>query len=169
MKFYVIVDIEAPVRVDGEVVRYGRMAEDLRALVDLGFRVDRCVDQESGAWDLDNIQVKCVQLSTELCVEKFESVIEALELDTDGEETEVMGGLFGVFSGPSMRFNGSCRFTDRNKVEDMSIVSAFVTPVPGFDPVNRATDAEWQSRAWDRVSRAMIRRWGSYSARRRVA
>lgn len=169
MKFYVIVDIEAPVRVDGEVVRHGRMAEDLRGLVDLGFRVDRCGEAESGAWDLDDIQVKGVQASAELSVKQFEQLVEQLELETDAEEVSVMGGMYGFSSGPSLRFDGACRFSERHDVDTMSIVTAFVTPVPDFEPINRAMDAEWQSRAWSRVSRAIIRRWGSYSARRRVA
>jgi len=167
MRFYVIVDIEAPVRVDGEVVRHGRMAEDLRGLVDLGFRVDRCGQQESGAWDLDDIQVKFVQASAELSVKQFEQLIEQLELYTEAEECWVMGGIYGFTSGPSLRFDGACRFTERNDVDAMSIVSAYVTPVPSFDPVNRAKDEDWMHSAWERITRAIVARWGTYSAQKR--
>lgn len=167
MKFYVIVDIEAPVRVDGEVVRHGRMAEDLRGLVDLGFRVDRCGQQESGAWDLDDIQVKCVQASAELSVKQFEQLIERLELETDAEEVSVMGGMYGFNSGPSLRFDGACRFSERHDVDDMSIVNAYVTPIPSFEPVNRAKDEDWMARSWERITRAIVARWGSYQAQRK--
>ena len=167
MRFYVIVDIEAPVRVDGEVVRFGHMAKDLRGLIDLGFRVDRCGQDDSGAWDLDDVQVKLVQSSAELSVDQFDQLISQLELDTDGEEISVMGGMYGFTTGPSIRFNGACRFTDRHEVDDMAIVNACVTPIPSFDPANRANDDVWMSRCWERITRVIVAKWGSYQARRR--
>lgn len=169
MRFFCIVDIEAPVRVDGEVVRHGRMAEDLRGLIDLGFRVQRCGEDESGAWDLDDIQVKCVQASAELSVKEFESLVEALGLEASGDDVEVIGGMYGFNSVPSLRFDGACRFTERHDVDDMCIVNAYVTPIPGFDPVNRAKDEDWMARAWARLTRAILARWGSYYARNRAA
>lgn len=161
MRFFCAVDIEAPVRVDGEVVRHGRMAEVVRSLVRMGFRVDHCGRQESGAWDLDDIQVKCVKASATLDVPSFDELVSSLELEAQrGDNGGMIGGAYGWSSGPCINFDGEARYLERWDVDKMAVVSAQVVPIPSFDPVNRANDEEWMARSWDRITRAILDRWG---------
>lgn len=155
-----IVFIEAPVREDGQVIRHGVMASTLRKLMKLGFRVSHCGREESGAWDQDNLLVRRVRAEADLTPPQMDELVAALDLESRGDEVEILGGGGGFLSVPSISFDGVCRFTDRFDPGERGILDAFVTPYPSFDPVNRCNDEAWMRRAWARVTRAVLARWG---------
>jgi len=154
-----IVLIEAPVREDGEVIRHGVMATTLRKLVSLGFRVTGRGEEESGAWDQDNLVIRRVRAEADLTPTQMDALVAALSLESSGDEVEVLGGG-GFRSAPAFSFDGVCRYTDRFDPGDMGILDAYVTPYPSFEPVNRFNDEAWVRRAWARVTRAVLARWG---------
>lgn len=167
MILYCVMSLEGPVRMEGEVLRIGRIARDLPKLIRLGFRVTIRGEQETGAWEQENLEVKRIQLDAELSPEKFEEVVNLFDLETDGSEGCLMGGPFGFGSGGTLSFQGTCRFGEHRPVDELLIADAHVIPYPAFEPVNRAKDEAWMRRAWARLKRAIVRRWGTSSAKRR--
>lgn len=166
MLFRTMVDVEAPVRVAGDVIRLGKMAQLLPRLRSLGLRVQRVGRPESGAWDLDNVQVKYVRLEGEQSRKQFQATVDLLELETHGEVVEVLG--VGEHNPLCISFDGTVRYTERHRLTDMAIVTAYVIPIPEFVVVNRRTDSAWFTRSWERVRRRIVSTWGSVSARNRL-
>lgn len=108
-------------------------------------------DHLEGAWT----KGKHRKLVGELNQDDFDELVSFCGLRA--QDVETMGSLgvpwagcggFGV--APAVSFTSS---------HYSAFVDAYVTPIPSFDPVNRAEDEEWQERAWDRIKAALLRRY----------
>jgi hypothetical protein len=83
---------------------------------------------------------------------QLEQCIDALDLWP--EETETMGSLTGIGWLPAIAFSGEQQYEEGQNV----ITSAYVTPL--LEPVRPRVNGETE-RDWERVRRAMLRKYGN--------
>lgn len=101
-----------------------------------------------GTWEKGKHRKLCAESLTR---RQFDAFVAHCSLDA--EEGQTMGAITGLGWRPAISF--------RNHVSDYVEASAYVTPYPSFDPVNRYKDPNWQFRAWSRLYRVIIKTYGT--------
>jgi hypothetical protein len=159
MRYVVILSLDVPqgVKVSG--------CEGWTAAVPRCMKLTECDNKQSeyqyleGAWAKGGKHRKWYG---EVSQKQFDRLVEVFGLVADSCET--MGSMTYEGILPAISFNGEYEYP-------LAIISAYVTPMP---ECVRKSDNAWRSNEshnnmWERVKGVLMRKYGSYSARKRYS